>query len=362
MADLNVNSIGDASGGNTASINGYTPTMSNMAGRNRIINGDMRIDARNAGASVTPTSSGYTLDRYQAGISQSSKFSVQQVLDAPTGFTKSLKVTSLAATSVGSGDYFFVQQVIEGNNVADLSFGSASANSITLSFWVKSSLTGTFGVTFYGASGTRSYPATYTVSSANTWEQKTVTITGSTTGTWITDTGAGLQVIFGLGIGSSLSGTAGSWANAGYLAPTGATSVVGTSGATLYITGVQLEAGSVATPFEHRQYGQELVLCQRYFEVVMAADGESFRPNVTAWSSQNANVTLFYKVQKRASPTITTSGGEVYNGSWLSVYSVNPTGFGSLNGINVDVLRASSYSPFSSYFFRNCTITASSEL
>jgi len=312
--------------------------MSNMAGRNRIINGDMRIDARNAGASVTPTSSGYTLDRYQAGISQSSKFSVQQVLDAPTGFTKSLKVTSLAATSVGSGDYFFVQQVIEGNNVADLSFGSASANSITLSFWVKSSLTGTFGVTFYGASGTRSYPATYTVSSANTWEQKTVTITGSTTGTWITDTGAGLQVIFGLGIGSSLSGTAGSWANAGYLAPTGATSVVGTNGATFYITGVQLEAGSVATPFEHVDYGEMLRRCQRYFEVIAHFSGSNSYG--TIWSKPlnaftNCWTDVRFKVSKRAPGySFGLMGSAVWSNTTPNVY---------VSGVDAILFNASSF-------------------
>jgi hypothetical protein len=246
--------------------------------RNRIINGDMRIDQRNAGASVTPTSSSYTLDRWQAIISQSSKFSVQQnagSVTPPTGFNNYLGVTSLSAFSVAAGDYFAIYQQIEGLNVADLGFGTANALTVTISFWVRSSLTGTFGGSLKNSS-TRSYPFTYTISSANTWEKKTITIAGDTTGTWPTDTSAGLLLSLGLGVGATFSGTAGAWAGANYVTATGATSVVGTNGATFYITGVQIETGSVATPFERRPYGTELMLCQRYYFRQYANSGQSF--------------------------------------------------------------------------------------
>jgi len=253
----------------SASANGVTGF------KNRIINGAMVIDQRNAGASVTPTASSYTLDRWQIGISQASKVSVQQnagSVTPPTGFSNYLGITSLAATSLGASDFFFVQQQIEGYNVSDFAFGSASAATVTLSFWVRSSLTGTFGGALYGASGTRSYAFTYTISAANTWEQKTVTVAGATSGTWLTTNGAGIQVIFGLGVGSSLSQAAGSWQNTGNLSATGATSVVGTNGATFYITGVQLEKGSTATSFDYRPYGTELQLAQRYCRT-LGADG-----------------------------------------------------------------------------------------
>ena len=160
-----------------------------------------------------------------------------------------------------------VGQFIEGLNVADLAWGTASAATVTLSFWVRSSLTGTFGGAFSNSASNRSYPFTYTINSANTWEQKTITVAGDTSGTWLTTSGIGIKVWFGLGVGSTYSGTAGSWSGNTYLSATGATSVVGTNGATFYITGVQLEAGSAATPFENRSYGTELSLCQRYYYV-----------------------------------------------------------------------------------------------
>lgn len=268
------------------SVTGTTTTTLSVAGnnisavnslgfRNRIINGAMGIDQRNAGASVTITTANpYTLDRWQAICSVSSKFTVQQTPSATetgyatrvaAGFTNYLGCTSSAATSVGSGDYYLIRQSIEGLNFSDLAWGTASAKSVTLSFWVYSSLTGTFGGALGNSANNRTYPFTYTISAANTWEQKTVTVAGDTTGTWLTTNGIGIKLTFSLGMGSTYSGTAGSWAGAEYYSATGATSVVGTSGATFYITGVQLEAGSTATSFDRRPYGTELALCQRYY-------------------------------------------------------------------------------------------------
>ena len=263
----------DASAGNsnltTLSVAGNAISAVNGLGfRNRIINGDMRIDQRNAGASVTPAAgpaNTYLLDRWAYGYSQNSKASIQQSTTAPAGFTNSLLVTSLSAFSVAASDYFLINQPIEGFNFSDLAWGTASAKTVTISFWVRSSLTGTFGGSLRNSASDRSYPFTYTISSSNTWEQKSVTIAGDTTGTWVTNNGLGVRLTFGLGSGASFSGTAGAWAGANYQTATGATSVVGTSGATFYITGVQLEVGSVATSFERRSYGQELQLAQRYY-------------------------------------------------------------------------------------------------
>jgi hypothetical protein len=249
---------------------GYLNTPNTFGFKNRIINGAMVIDQRNAGASVTPSTTGvnnYSVDRWALQSSQASKLSIQQNAGAvtpPAGFTKYLGFTSLAATSLGAGDYFVLTQPIEGLNVTDFGFGTANATTITLQFWVRSSLTGTFGGGLQNSATNRSYPFSYTISSANTWEQKTITIVGDTSGTWLTTNGVGLYLWLGLGVGTTYSGTAGSWSGGNYVSATGATSVVGTNGATFYITGVQLEKGSTATSFDYRPYGTELMLCQRY--------------------------------------------------------------------------------------------------
>ena len=239
--------------------------------KNRIINGAMVIDQRNAGASVTASTTSaftYTLDRWSYYATAASKFTVQQnagSVTTPVGFTKYLGVTSSSAYSVGSADILTINQAIEGFNIADLAWGTANAKTVTLSFQVYSSLTGTFGGALSSAASAQYYPFSYTVSSANTWTTVSITIAGSTTGTWASDNSAGLYIYFGLGVGSSKSGTAGSWGSTAVYSATGATSVVGTNGATFYITGVQLEVGSTATSFDYRPYGTELALCQRYY-------------------------------------------------------------------------------------------------
>ena len=281
--------------------NGLLSTDAQYTGmKSRIINGSMVIDQRNAGASVTPASGSYTLDRWVFYVSQTSKFTTQQnagSVTPPTGFTNYLGVTSSSAYSVVTGDYFGLVQNIEGFNTADLGWGSANAKTVTLSFQVYSSLTGTFGGVLKNSASNRTYPFTYTVSSANTWTTISITIAGDTTGTWIGATnGIGIQLIFGLSVGSTYSGTAGSWSGGNYLSATGATSVVGTNGATFYITGVQLEKGSTATSFDYRPYGTELQLCQRYYLNNFQNTGGSFysAPNVVLYPalySSNASCT-----------------------------------------------------------------------
>ena len=282
--------------------------------RNRIINGAMTIDQRNAGASVTITDTSavtYVLDRWFGYGSAASKFSIQQDAGAvtpPAGFTDYLGVTSLAATSVGSSDFYFIGQYLEGFNTADLGFGTANAKTVTLSFWVRSSLTGTFGGSLNNSAINRSYPFSYTISSANTWEQKSITITGDTTGTWLTTNGIGIRLWFSLGIGSTYSGTAGAWAAGDFRSVTGATSVVGTNGATFYITGVQLEVGSFATTFERRPYGTELQLCQRYYYKTSSPDASTYGSGIQ-YTTSVAILSLSFPVTMRTTPTALEQSG-----------------------------------------------------
>jgi len=241
--------------------------------RNRIINGAMGISQRNSTSTVTPGSTDYLTDRFHVAMSQSSKFTGAQSSTAPIGFSNSLIITSSSAYSVLSTDYFVVRQAIEGFNFADCGFGTASASTTTLSFWVRSSLTGTFGGALYNSAGNRSYPFSYTINAANTFEQKTITIAGDTTGTWVGATsGIGIYVSFSLGAGSTFNSTANAWAGGFYTQPSGSTSVVGTNGATFYITGVQLEKGSTATSFDYRPYTTELQLCERYCQRILGRD------------------------------------------------------------------------------------------
>ena len=283
--------------------------------RNRIINGDMRIDQRNAGASVTPTDGQYSVDRWTVGLTQASKFSLQQSTTAPAGFTNSLLATSLSAYTVGVSDEFEIMHRIEGNNVSDFAWGTASASTVTLSFWVRSSLTGTFGGSVNnGPSITRSYAFSYSISAANTWEYKQITLSGDTSGTWNTNTSTGVTVLFSLGAGSNVVGTAGSWGGTFQRGVTGQTNLVGTSGATLYITGVQLETGTVATPFERRPFTQEQILCARYYHTNVEIGtlpnkgGGTYFDGViaTVVNGGTSQATMYrFPVPMRAAPTIT---------------------------------------------------------
>lgn len=305
----------------------YYNTGMTVGFRNRIINGSMTIDQRNAGASVTQTNSlTYVTDRFAIVGDVSSKYTAQQSTTAPSGFANSLLCTSSSAYTVGSSESFTLRHYIEGLNVVDLAWGTANAQSVTLSFWVRSSLTGTFGGSISNSAQDRFYVFSYTINSANTWEQKTITIAGDTTGTWLTTNGIGVRLFWSLGAGASASGTAGSWGTAFVRSATGATSVVGTNGATFYITGVQLEKGNIATSFDVRPYGTELALCQRYFESSFPAGtvaplkgasttslGSGGQPvQQTDWLASFTSGTINgyqkFIVPKRASPTMTFWG------------------------------------------------------
>jgi hypothetical protein len=314
MSTLSVNTITDASGGNTAKINTYTPTESNMMGKNRIINGDMRIDQRNAGASVTLASGTYTVDRWFGTEDSDGAMTAQQDSSAPTGFVNSIKCTTTTADGSLSGSQFVIfGQKIEGTNIADLGWGTANAKSITVSFWVRSSLTGTFGGAINNSGSSRSYPFTYSISVADTWEQKSVTIAGDTSGTWLTTTGMGLQIVFGLGVGSTLSGTAGAWNGNNNVSATGAVSVIGTLNATWYVTGVQLEVGSVATPFERRPYGTELALCQRYYYRIKADAGGQVLGSGMMQTATAGRFFIPFMVPMRTSPSALEQSGTASN-------------------------------------------------
>ncbi len=309
----------------TTIVNGTTGitfsdnSIQNTAGinfRNRIINGAMVIDQRNNGSSITANDDTYAVDRFKTAASQSSKLTAQRnagSVTPPAGFSNYLGYTSSSAYSVGSSDYFVCQHGIEGFNTADLAWGTASAQAITLSFWVRSSLTGTFGGSLRNASADRSYPFTYTISAANTWEQKTVNIAGDTSGTWGTGNGSGITLGFGLGVGSTLSGTAGAWAGANYRSATGAVSVVGTNGATFYITGVQLEKATTASSFDFRSYGTELNLCYRYYYKIFPQDTSSFLAIGYVTSSTTALLHGFYPVTMRIAPTALEQSGTASN-------------------------------------------------
>jgi hypothetical protein len=284
--------------------------------RNRIINGAMVIDQRAGDPySVPATTNTYGVDRWMAYNSQASKFTMQQSSSAPVGFTNSLLITSSAATTVGASDYYQLQQRIEGYNVADLNWGTANAKTVTLSFWVNCSLTGTFGGTLANSATSRVYPFSYTISSANTWQQISVTIAGDTTGTWQTTNGIGILVNFSMGMGTSNENTAGSWYGTYYGAPTGTVNLVATNGATFYITGVQLEVGSSATGYEYRQYQQELALCQRYYTNSFSGISGSY------FSASQWVAFPRCPVQMRAGPTVTLSSG--------TTLSLDVTGIGS---------------------------------
>ena len=295
-------------GANIATTNSSTQSITSIntfGFKNRIINGGQTINQR--GFSGTVASSSYTLDRFLIDTNLSSQVSVSQSTDAPTGFINSALITSLSAHSLGATDFCAYEQRIEAYNIYDFGWGTANAKTVTLSFWVKSSLSGTFGICLQGG---QYYPVTYSIPTANTWTYVTVTIVGSTSGSWGTTTSTGVAILFGLGVGSTYSGTSGAWTNSLAIGATGATSVISTNGATWQISGVQLEVGTQATSFDFRDYGRELILCQRYyFSFNLPVDTNTAYPAVVYANPIVLLQPLPFTNNFRATPTVTATIG-----------------------------------------------------
>jgi hypothetical protein len=333
--------------------------------KNRIINGDMRIDQRNAGAAVT-ASQAYIVDRFLVLNGTDGSYSAQQDSSAPAGFVNSIKYTTTTADgTLTTTQNLTIRQQIEGTNVSDLAWGTANAKTVTLSFWVRSSLTGTFGGALRNSAADRSYPFTYTISAADTWEYKTVTIAGDTSGTWLTTTGIGLRVDFGLGAGPDRSGTAGAWNSNNNVSATGAVSVIGTLNATWYVTGVQLEVAPSATSFDYRPFSTELQLCQRYYEKSYNIDVAVGTALAVGWSSNTLQNLLegpsgvIFKVTKRANPTmvmynaVSGASGAMYRAS--DAASINTT-FDYIGTNQVGLVRPASSSTNSYYLHWTASI------
>lgn len=304
--------------------------------RNRLINGDMRINQR----ASTISASGYSVDRWSLGVSTSGAWTAAQSTVAPPNFVNSLLFTKTTGGTPASGDTNYVFQGIEGFNISDFGWGTAAAKTVTLSFWVYAGATGTFGGSLRNGSATYyAYPFTYSIPVANTWTYVTVTVPGPTSGSWPTDNSFAGTVFFDLGSGSSARATAGSWQTGNFVGATGTTTYpTSTSGGTFYVTGVQLEIGSVATPFERRQYTTELQLCQRYFlqwTGTSAANGFPGIANGIASGATSGTITLITPVTMRATPSLSFSGTlNIYDGSTSivltsigTIYLVSPSMF-----------------------------------
>jgi hypothetical protein len=301
----------------------------------------MVIDQRNGGASLAITNGDWSLDRWQFEAASSGKLTAQKSSVAPAGFTNSLLITCVSSYTLGSTDSYLVRQHIEGYNFADLGWGTSDAQPVTLSFRVRSSITGTFGGAFRNNDNNRSYPFSYTISASNTWETKTVTITPPTDGNWEKTTARGVTVMFSFGTGSSNSAAAGAWANDNYQSATGAGSL-GTSGATMYITGVQVEKGREATNFDYRPYGTELAMCQRYYWEKNASTGNTTQWNLH-WYSSKSRIAITTPVPMRAAITATFTGStsgaffstnddsNYRNFSYVGAYSEFNNGYPTLN-------------------------------
>jgi hypothetical protein len=302
--------------------------------KNRIINGQMVISQYNGASSTTPVGDGYFIDRWRDLCSQGSKFTRGQNLNSvtpPTGFSNYLGIQIAATAVVGASEIFVIAQRIEGFNTADLAWGTASAATVTLSFWVRSNTTGTFGGALRNSAGDRSYPFSYTISAANTWEQKSVTIAGDTTGTWVGATnGIGISLNFSLGTGATLSGTAGAWAAGSFWSVTGATSLMGSTSNVFYVTGVQLEKGVTATSFDYRPYGTELSLCQRYY----------FQRDITAigFYSNGAGQILYMTINTPVTTRVASTS--TITGFTNSLCSIGISGT-STTDIRIDVTASS---------------------
>ena len=331
--------------------------------KNRIINGRMEIDQRNAGAAVNFAGGNFPVDRMRLSVNNggSGVASAQQNLNSltpPTGFTNYIGMTVTTASTMGASEAWRITQRIEGLNTADLAFGTAGASSVALSFWVRSNLTGTFGGVLQNSAANRNYVFSYSISAANTWEYKTITITGDTSGTWLTTNGIGMLLSLSVGAGTSVQASAGSWTASSVDSVTGQVNVLATIGNTFYVTGLQLEKGSTATSFDFRSFGTELALCQRYFESSNPTDQLAYMP-FSGYSSIEFYGTFMYKVTKRAVPSVTfnsTAWLVYYNSSARTFTSVSADGVG-VNNMSVYII-GSGWAGGGAGFARNIAVNA----
>jgi len=332
--------------------------------RNRIINGDMRIDQRNSGASVNSSSSGsFAVDRFICYGDGGGVYSAQQSSDVPTGkgFNKSIKCTVTSVDSPTGSDYYLISQHIEGYNISDLDFGTANSKTIIVSFWVKSSISGAYTLAIRNNALNRAYRASYTINSTDTWEQKAITISGDTSGTWLTDNGTGFQASFALGAGSSLTGSANNWSSDDDYAATGQTQWISTNGATFYITGVQLEAGSTATEFERRPIGTELALCQRYYEQSTSLTGDAGARGLIAYAT-TAVQGFYFVVTKRTAPTVVAYSRNGTINKMSSSATGSDTATATAAGITASGIQQISSSGLTTGMQFEANYTASAEL
>jgi hypothetical protein len=304
---------GNASGGYTSQ--NVPPFM-----RNRVINGDMRIAQR--GTAAVTADQAWAVDRWLTRMTVAgASYAAQQSTTAPTGFTNSFGWTTSTGATASASELASFRQGIEGSNVSDLNFGTPEAKTITLSFWVRASIAGTYCVMVQnGAPFDRRYIAEYTVSNPNTWQKVSLTIPGCTDGTWLKDANLGLYVVFDLGSGSDENTTPSAWVTTGRRT-TAQTNLIGTTGATFYLTGVQLELGTVATPYEPRPIQAELALCQRYYARLQSLSGTAvgFGAGMCTTASVGGNapsthsVYVKYPVTMRTYPTMAISGCSMRN-------------------------------------------------
>lgn len=272
-----------------------------LSNRNMVTNGSMTVAQRSSSVASQTSTNGYTTcDRWHLQMNSSGTFTVSQSTTAPEGFANSFKID--CTTADASPNYLILSYRFEGQDLQRIKKGTASAESLTLSFWVRSSKTGTYQVNLQDIDNTRNIGTTYTISSADTWEYKTVTFAGDTTGSLDNDNANSLNVEWWLASGTTFNSGAvpTSWeakSNADRAA--GLDVAIGASTSDdFHITGVQLEVGDTATPFEHRSYGDELARCQRYYEEY-----------ISGWAGDGGNQQVSFRVEKRASPTVTVTQG-----------------------------------------------------
>jgi hypothetical protein len=316
MSTIQTNAIVDASGGNTATVNGVTPNTHSVRGRNLIINGAMNVAQRGASVTIANTGAFSSPDHFRIQHNANTTSTVEQVSDVPasSNFKYSLKFTNGAGETRDGGDYARLYTRLEGYDTDHLKLGTSAAKGFTLQFWVKSSLTGTFGVGFAGHDNGSNgvYSASYTISAANTWEYKTITVPAATitAGVWTHTNGTAMSIHWDLGEGPTRSTSVG-WnagGNGGQMGLTNGVKLVETTGATLNLTGVKLEEGAIATEFDHRSYAEELALCQRYYHRSPTGVSYSYLGSGSAISSNSANVIYTLPVEMRSAPTFSASG------------------------------------------------------